>query len=332
MIPMAMALLSFGCAETIGVQVLRPAEINLRGTKKIALGQIVGSGGEEMSGELTTALFNSQRFEVLDRQNLDKLLAEQQLSSSTISDPDSAVKAGKVLGAAALVLGTVSRHDYAEMPVKRENFEKPVEGGKMIMTRYTRAGAAKVSTSFRITDLTTGMIIASRTISEEAAGTTNNEVPAGTDPRQAQPDPIDGQTLLTQARAKVVERFMRAIAPYYETLPLPFEKSGDLPELEQGITLVKANDWPNAATKFRTAVARAASAPPKAQAYAHLDLGIALCFGIGDFDAGLASLRTALSLKNDSKWVNVMNMCNQRKVDAARLEAQGANEPTAMQQ
>lgn len=319
--------LAMGCAETVGVRVLRPAEINLRGISKIAVGDISGPGGQELSSELTTALMGTGRYEVLDRQNLDKVMAEQQLSGSNIADPETAIKAGKVLGASAAIFGSVSRHDYLEAPLKKENFEvKDNNGRKQYMSRYTRDGSAKVNVSLRVTDLSTGKILASKTYTEERAEQTQKEVPAGTDPQEAQPDPIDGTSTLAWVRGKIIERFTKAIAPYYETLSLPFETTGDLPELEQGVVQTKANAWPKAIQLFQAAVAKSPSLPPKKQAYAHLDLGMALCFGVGDFDNGLNEIRTATSLKSDSDWEKVAGMCEGRKKDAARLAAQGVSD------
>jgi hypothetical protein len=316
-----------GCAETVGVRVLRPAEINLRGINKIAVGDISGPGGQELSSELTTALMGTGRYEVLDRQNLDKVMAEQQLSGSNIADPETAIKAGKVLGASAAIFGSVTRHDYQEVPVKRENFEvKDGNNKTQYMIRYTRSGSAKVNVSLRVTDLSTGKILASKTYSEEKPEQTQKEVPAGTNPRDAEPDPIDGTSSLAGARATIIERFTKAIAPYYETLNLPFETTGDLPELEQGVNQAKANAWPRAIQLFQAATAKSQSLPPKKQAYAHLDLGMALCFGIGDFDNGLNEIRTATALKNDSDWQRVAGMCEGRKSDAARLAAQGVTD------
>ena len=318
------SLLTMGCAETVGVRVLRPAEINMRGISKIAVGEISGPGGQELSSELTTALMGTGRYEVLDRQNLDKVMAEQQLSGSSIADPETAIKTGKVLGASAAIFGTVTRHDYLEAPIKKETFEvKDSDGKKQYMARYMRSGSAKVNVSLRVTDLSTGKILASKTYSEEKSEQTQKEVPAGTDPREAEPDPIDGTSSLAAARATIIERFSKAIAPYYETLSLPFETTGDLPELEQGVAQAKANAWPKAIQLFQAAATKSQSLPPKKQAYAHLDLGMALCFGVGDFDNGLSEIRIATSLKSDSDWENVASMCQGRKNDAARLAAQG---------
>jgi hypothetical protein len=280
-----------------------------------------------MAGELTTALFNSGRYDVLDRQNLDKMLAEQQLTAASLSDADSAAKAGKILGASALVVGTVTRHDYREGPVKYERFEKPADNNtKEQWIRYTRGGVGTVNATFRVTDLATGKIIASRTISEESAAETTREAPYGASPEQNQPDPIDGDGALAKARSAVIARFMKAIAPFYDHLDLPFQTTGDLPELEKGVASARANDWLGASAAFSSAVGRSAPLPPKKRSYAHFDLGMALCFGLGDFEKGLAEIRAASELHEDSDYAQVTGMCQERAKDAAKLAAQGVGQ------
>jgi curli biogenesis system outer membrane secretion channel CsgG len=318
-------VLSSGCAQTLSVQVLRPAEINLKGIKKIAIGEITGRGGTEVAGELTTALFDSGRYEVVDRQNLDKVLLELRLSSSSLVEPETAVKAGKLLGASAVVVGSIVRHSYREEPLRKNDSERTnLNNVKEYFTRYVRSGSAHVSASFRVTDLSTGQVIASRTIEEhQTEELKGREVPRNTDPNEAVPDPIDGEALLGKARAAVIARFMKAIAPYYESLELPFEKTGALPDLERGIALAKANDWSRAVELFSSAVGKAGSLPPKKQAYAYLDLGMAQCFGLGDFKSGIQAISQALTLQSKNDWINVRQMCERRRSDAARLADQG---------
>lgn len=65
------------CASTkLMVSVTRPAKVNLKKFKKIAMAEIDGNGGRDLGEEITQALFDSGRFEILDRENLRRIMAE----------------------------------------------------------------------------------------------------------------------------------------------------------------------------------------------------------------------------------------------------------------
>lgn len=64
--------------------------------------------GKFIPEELTTRLFMTRRFEVLERQLLNKVLEEQNLGMSGLIDASSAAEIGKVLGVDAIVTGTIT--------------------------------------------------------------------------------------------------------------------------------------------------------------------------------------------------------------------------------
>lgn len=70
---------------------------------------------------LTTALFKTQHFLVVERDLLDKVLREQGVSTSAAVDPSTAVKVGKILGVQALIVGSVTQlgfhHQRQNVPI-----------------------------------------------------------------------------------------------------------------------------------------------------------------------------------------------------------------------
>jgi len=74
--------------------------MDLRGT--------VTDFGHFLAEELITRLFQSKKFKVIERQLLNKILAEQALSLTGVIDPNSAKQIGRVLGVDAIVSGTVT--------------------------------------------------------------------------------------------------------------------------------------------------------------------------------------------------------------------------------
>ena len=68
----------------------------------------VNKFGKYLAEELITRLFMTGRFEVIERQLLEKVLSEQKLSLTGLIDPGSAMEIGKLLGVDAIVSGTIT--------------------------------------------------------------------------------------------------------------------------------------------------------------------------------------------------------------------------------
>ena len=64
--------------------------------------------GRYFAEELTTRLYLTGKFEVIERQLLNKILREHQLSLSGIIDENSAVELGKILGVDAIATGSIT--------------------------------------------------------------------------------------------------------------------------------------------------------------------------------------------------------------------------------
>jgi len=73
--------------------------------------------GKFISEELITNLFQTKKFEVVERNLLEKILKEQELSASGMIDEESTKKLGKILGVDAICTGTITDFgDYLKSP------------------------------------------------------------------------------------------------------------------------------------------------------------------------------------------------------------------------
>jgi curli biogenesis system outer membrane secretion channel CsgG len=70
--------------------------------------------GKAAADLLITKLVQDGNVSVIERNAIDKLLAEQNFSNSDRTDPVTAAKLGRVLGVDAIILGTITRYDYAD--------------------------------------------------------------------------------------------------------------------------------------------------------------------------------------------------------------------------
>ena len=131
-------------------------------TIQTAQGLVVVAGGgpvvpvgaiEEM---LTTALYESRRFELVERKALDAVLGEQELGADGRVTAQSAAGFGGMLGSQYLVMGSIN--DWTP--------DKTKAGGGGLAAGRKALGAvginrskAEVAMSFRIADATTGQIL-----------------------------------------------------------------------------------------------------------------------------------------------------------------------------
>ncbi|MBI4656527.1 MAG: hypothetical protein HY746_07265 [Elusimicrobia bacterium] len=111
---------------------------------KTAYGQ--GRLGSSASDVLITELVKSEKFIVVERDKLNKIMEEQKFQGQGIVDAETAVKVGKVLGLEAIVVGAVS-----QFGVKTEGHDYLLKQGKQQV--------AEVAVDIRLVDVETGQIL-----------------------------------------------------------------------------------------------------------------------------------------------------------------------------
>ncbi|MBI2059358.1 MAG: hypothetical protein HYT87_06250 [Nitrospirae bacterium] len=310
-----------GCAATLKVARMKPAEINLAAFKKIAVADITGEGGQEIADTMNQALFDSQRFEVLDRQNLTKIMKEQNLVIGEAFDPSQSVQIGKLLGSAAMIFGGVTTRKYDEKKTYEDKQCTQVVGGQTV-TRpcrvYTVTGTWNVNMGLKVVDTATGKMVATKAFKEQ-----DSKKVSATDAVPA--IDWDKDAVFSDIQGKIVVQFMKVIAPYTEMVDVELFKSGDLPEMEKGINFGKRGEWADAIEQFRTAVGKADNDPKiknSLRAKAHYDLGVALGYS-GQYDEGLKELKKANDLEASGTFDKEIGRIKQYKKDAEKLKQQG---------
>ena len=122
--------------------------------------------GKGINSLLITRLVNDGTYSVVERQMLDSILKEQNLSVSDRADPSTACKIGKLLSVDAIVVGTVTQFGF-------ENKNVNVGGAASVATGYipfvggfglgglgVHKGKCKVAIDARVVDINTGEILA----------------------------------------------------------------------------------------------------------------------------------------------------------------------------
>lgn len=108
-----------------------------------------------MTEMLTTALMKTNRFIVLERAVMDKVVGEQDFGAGGRVNAETAPKVGKIIGAQAMITGDITEFSYSQSSV----------GGNMSVLRGFGAKSDKVTAlvavDIRVIDAATGEVLAS---------------------------------------------------------------------------------------------------------------------------------------------------------------------------
>ncbi|MHB2153181.1 CsgG/HfaB family protein [Calditrichota bacterium GD2] len=292
---LALVFFTFSCATTaLYLTVKRPAEINLKGYKKVAIADIVNSNGavdqhsRDIADEITTTLFNSGVFEVLDRNHINQLIKEHQLAKSGLIDENTASELGKFIGSAVLVFGRIQNDKYSEEIIKGDPWTD--KKGKRHQS-ITRKGLYSLAVNIKVVDVQTAKILAVKTLSTGYTSKTYAD--------NATPAKINVEGLYRSCLEDIASQFMRLVAPYDVQVKAIFQKDKDIPEVELAITQFKVGEWDEGINLLKTAANREYK-KPKTKAKAYYNLGLALTY-YGKFDEALAILKKALTINPKSK-------------------------------
>lgn len=109
--------------------------------------------GEGVSDELITALLETNRFRIIEREQLTKVLDEQNIGAGGPVDPKSAARIGQILGVKYLVMGRVTEFGFKSSRVGAVSGTKGFGLGIKTTT-------ARVSIDARLVDASTAEICA----------------------------------------------------------------------------------------------------------------------------------------------------------------------------
>lgn len=175
---------------------------------KARYGHNIGSGIADM---LVTALVESKKFIVIERSELDKIMAEQGLGMSGAVTSQSAAKVGKLLGVELIITGSVS-----EFGTKKNKI-----GGALSAFSGFNVGVssetARSVVDIRLVNTSTGEIItASSAVGEESSKSLDNVGVTGINFRNSS---TWDKTILGKAARESVEKCVKIIVAGMKSLP-----------------------------------------------------------------------------------------------------------------
>ena len=314
---LVMMVILTSCGTTsMNIRVKRPAEVNLKGYQKIAIGDMVNPNNkvdkhsQDLSDEFTSTLFKSGYFEVLDRQHLAKILEEQGLGQTGLIDESSAAQIGKIIGVAVFVYGRIQDDKYSENTSKGDP-TKDKEG--KTHQKFYRDGAYNLMVNVKLIDTQTAKILAVKTLSSKKTQRTTAD--------NSQAPKIDPNLLFRQCVNDISSQFMKLVAPHEVVVKASFEKDDKLPEVKQAISFFKIGEWDDG-----VALLQKATEKPKlkneVRAKAFYNMGLAQTYS-GDFDNALANLKKALELNpKSSRYQRAITNAKAEREKAEKLKEQ----------
>ncbi|HPA71686.1 MAG: hypothetical protein KBA61_01705 [Spirochaetes bacterium] len=140
----------FGCS-TIDVAINKKVDVTKKLNKIVVFPFEIKSAhwGDEFSDSITHYLFKTGRVDVVERQELEKILKEQRLSMTGLLDSDKSARVGKLLGADVMVLGRGTALDIGQRDQEGKNLVDTfmlkvvsVETGSLLITVRKEPGTA----------------------------------------------------------------------------------------------------------------------------------------------------------------------------------------------
>jgi curli biogenesis system outer membrane secretion channel CsgG len=199
------------------------AAVTANVTQLFGTNQDVGKGIADM---LVDRLVSAGTYSVIERKELDKIIAEQNFSNSDRADASSAAKIARILGVDAIIIGSITQFG-------RDDKKTSVGGGALggVTGRFGIGGASKsestavVQITGRMIDTSTAEILASASAKGEssrkgagllgAGGSWGGAGGAGLDMRSSN----FGATILGEATNKAVDDMAKQLEAKAASLP-----------------------------------------------------------------------------------------------------------------
>lgn len=338
-----------GCAaslSTINIRTLKPAAIDLDGIKKVAVVGFEGKGGDAVTGKFTAALVESKRFDVLEREKAARILKEHELYMTGLVDEKTAVKIGHMVGADALIFGTVDAYKVTDelgavaLPKVRKRdyyLETNVDNRKRrvkvsdyehySITAPSKTRAGIVSVTFKVVKIETAEVVAAKNVTKTWEGI-NIADPDARHP-DAYPTPkqysvrlADSATVLNLLAGQAVQDLVNEIAPHYVV-----EKKDWLTIDDNTRTAEKymvAGQYKDALAALTPLLESLESRPGKNRDKLHpvyYDTGVVYEV-LGDFEKADEFYRKAISLKADENYINALANVRKAKFEEERRKIQ----------
>lgn len=266
----------------VSIEIEHPPALPLRVTR-IAFGESKGPCADSLQSRILDD-FVSNGVEVLDRSQLDAVIAEHRIQASSLFDQKAAAEVGRLLGAQALLYLEVHACSSSPSQSRVKSILSTEEHIKFHMNGVVRG-------SLKTIDLTTGRVMTAKRYEGKYTETADGGYPAS--------DPVK-----ERAEQLAADQIHALFFPWRETKTLVFYDDKDC-NLKAAHGLLRALDFAGARTQSEQNLETCKAAPatkPKLLAHAHYNLGL-VQFLLQDYEPAVQNLSEAARL-NASETVS----------------------------
>lgn len=329
-----------GCAPKVKSRVLMPATVNLKGYKNVAVIDFEGQGttGGNVSRWLEAALLNakvggSPYFKVVTRSQLTKVLREQEIQMTGLTDPATSRQVGKILGVDAIISGAIDGYDaedgsYTE---ERQKTYRLSNGKTYTKTYFVNCTERRAYVSFTVNfiGVETGNIEISEPVSFQrrahaCGGARNTQLP----PRSQ---------MLKDCAQVSIKGFVKKITPHYvwqelklktkdDSAGISFLSKGSKEDkarekqvngyIKNACEYAKHGDWDNALRMLHKAVELKPESPA-----VNYDLGV-VYETMGELNKAKEYYEKAASLKADGDYIEACSHVDDRIAKREQVKKQ----------
>lgn len=322
-------LMGIGCAPKVKTKVLLPAEINLsvyRTVTVIDFEGATGNWGKRIASWLEEELIkvkvdDQPYFNVVSRSRLNKILEEQKLQMTGLTDPGTSQQIGHLLGVNAIITGIVNTANSRDRSYSRKvtRMVKTPDGKRKSVQVQEPCieRKAQVDFSIQFISVETGKIEVSEAFShqkvERACG--ERKLARITSPEK----------LLISCAKKAIGKFVRKVVPHYTTVELKLKKKDDSVSgsgkeitklLEIGNKFAENGDLDGALERFRTAVNMKPDSPA-----AHYNLATILELR-GELHKAREHYESAARIKPEDDYIKAVAHIQERLTAQEKLKKQ----------
>jgi len=353
------ALLFSACSTTIPVKVRKPAELNIGSARTIAVMDFDFTGswdfsagekdskkalsvfakaiaaknkklhpakaypGKSISEQFIAKLVQNGYYTVIERSKIDAILQEQSLSLSGLVDEDQVVQVGNMIGAQALITGsgTYSVNDVGEWEKYKEK-KKNKDGKKVTIEkeRYNIVRNVSTQITFRVIDVNTGSVIASKTNKASNKSKSWKYKSSGKNESAAAKGLKDWKPIVTGLVSKILDKTVRQIAPHTVTQKREIEE-GESKKMKSALEYAKRDLWDEAKEIWDKVLA----GKPKKDDRIAATYNLGLFYEIfGFFNDAESHYEKAYKLSKDSKYLDAKARVKKRRKEVEKLRQQEA--------
>jgi len=336
-------LVFLGCSSTISVKMMVPARYNVRGIRKLAVLDFEVSGdvssfvgnrhiktrsqfsGATVSSKISSELVKNGFFTVVERAQITRVFAEQQLQMSGVVREDDAQSAGQLLGVEGLIWGQFQTHTeqraWDTIETRTRIVKKKVNGEMQNVKVKQRVKVFKMSRklsanlSCKLTDVRTGEIL----VADEFRSMKRSEVSAPTAVK-ARAKILSESALANAALNDCSKRLVKALAPHQVWRKREIEK-GDGNRMKTALQYAEKGMWEDA---FGIWQGVRKNTPDKEEKnYVHSTANLALYYEVqGDLEKAKELYKESFEVSGKKKYLNARQRVITRQKELQVLEAQ----------